>query len=371
MSTLLIIADVLAVFALVMANAVVVMYMERKVLAHLQSRLGPMRAGWHGLLQPIADALKLLAKEDVIPALGDRVLFALAPIMAFVPSLLVYASMPTFWGPTKAGLEVGVFYVFAVAALFPVGLLVAGWASHNKYSLLGGFRAAAQQVSYEVPLLLSVMGVVMLTDSLRLGDIVAGQSSVWYVWLQPLAFALYLIGVLAELNRVPFDMPEAESELVAGFNVEYSAMRFAVFFVAEYANLFTLSLLGAVLFLGGWAVPFAGPAAAGASIPLLGWALLLAKTYALVFAIIWARGTLPRLRVDQLMAFGWKLLLPLSIANVLLTAVGIIVGPWVLVLGGFAGVAVLGWVIARQGGWRYGAAPPTADMVGASEEARA
>lgn len=320
MTELKVLAGVIATVAVVMANAIVVMYMERKVLGHMQSRLGPMRTGFHGILQPIADAIKLFGKEDLVPARADKVLFMIAPIMAFVPSVLVYCAMP--WAKSFSGvdMEVGVFYVFAVAALFPVGLLVGGWASHSKYALLGGFRAAAQQVSYEVPMLLSVMGVVMLADSMRISDIVNSQAGLWNVVTQPLAFTLYFICILAELNRVPFDMPEAESELVAGFNVEYSSMRFALFFVAEYANTFTLSLLGALLFFGGWTGPL---------LPGIVWLLL--KTYALVFAIIWVRATMPRIRVDQLMTVGWKLLLPAATLNVVLTGFGIVTHVSVLV----------------------------------------
>ncbi|TLM80505.1 MAG: NADH-quinone oxidoreductase subunit NuoH [Actinobacteria bacterium] len=338
MSILLSLAGVVAIVIVVMINTIVVMYMERKVLAHVQSRLGPMVTGWHGVLQPIADAVKLLAKEDLIPAQADRLLFWLAPVMSFVPAVLVYIAMP-WTGMLGVELDVGIFLVFGVAALFPVGLLVAGWASHNKYSLLGGFRAAAQQVSYEVPMLMSVMGVVMLTGSMKLSAIVEAQSPIWHVFTQPLALLLYVIGILAELNRVPFDMPEAESELVGGFNVEYSSMRFALFFVAEYVNMFTLSLLGAMLFFGGW----------GAD-PSYGWVVLMAKTYTIVLFIIVTRGTLPRIRVDQLMSVGWKLLVPAAILNVFLTAVGIVVGTPALVALEWAAAALFVLIVIRVSG---------------------
>ncbi len=352
MSLLRIIVAVVATFAFFMVNTVIVMYLERKVLGHLQSRLGPMRTGFHGVLQPIADAVKVLAKEDLCPARADRILFRLAPIMAFVPAFLVWAAMP--WAESFFGLDldVGVFYVFAVAALFPIGLLVAGWASNNKYSLLGGFRAAAQQVSYEVPMLLSVMGVVMLAGSLGLTSIVDAQSQTWFVFLQPLAFVLYLICILAELNRVPFDMPEAESELVAGFSVEYSGMRFAMFFLAEYANVFTMSVLGALLFLGGWSGPF---------LPGLAWLLL--KAYLIVTFIVMVRGTLPRIRVDQLMAFGWKMLLPMALANVLITGVGIVVGWWALVVLELLALGLLFWLISAVAGSAGGALPADAEVL--------
>lgn len=320
MMILKILVGIVALVMIVLVNTIVVMWCERKWLGHLQSRLGPMRTGFHGWAQPFADALKLLGKEDLTPQGADRILYMIAPILAFTPSLLVYAATP--WLADFAGMsfDVGIFMVFAVAALYPVAILIAGWASFNKYSLIGGFRAAAQQISYEVPMILAVMGVVMLAGSLGLGDIVKAQTGVWNIVTQPFAFLLFFIGLLAELNRVPFDMPEAESELVAGFNTEYSSMRFALFFVAEYVNVFTWSLLTVLLFLGGWTGPF---------LPAIVWLFL--KTYALVFLIIWVRGTFPRVRVDQLMEFGWKLLLPASLVNVLVTAVGMMTNTIILV----------------------------------------
>lgn len=338
-----ILAGIVALVIVVMLNTIVVMWLERKTLGHLQSRLGPMRTGWHGLLQPFADALKLLGKEDLVPTGADRALFMIAPLIAFVPSILIYAAMP--WAEQIGGVRIdaGVFLVFGVMALFPVGILVGGWASHNKYALMGGFRSAAQQISYEVPMVLSVLGIVMLAGSMRLEAIVEAQSGVWNVVTQPLAFVVFLIGMLADLNRVPFDMPEAESELVAGFNVEYSSMRFALFFVAEYANVFTLSLLTALLFLGGWN----GPGAESA--PWLGFVWLGAKTYLVTFLIIWIRGTLARVRMDQLMALGWKLLLPAALVSVVLTSVGLVAGLWVLIALQFAFLAVFVWIVARIG----------------------
>jgi NADH-quinone oxidoreductase subunit H len=322
----------------VMVNTVVVMWFERKWLGHMQDRLGPMRTGWHGLLQPFADALKLLGKEDLRPEGADKLLFAAAPLIAFVPSILVYAATP--WVQQIAGMsfDTGIFLVFGIAALFPVGILAGGWASHNKYSLMGGFRAAAQQISYEVPMIMAVIGVVMLAGSTQLSTIVDAQAGVWNIVMQPLAFLLYFIGVLAELNRVPFDLPEADSELVGGFNTEYSSMRFALFFVAEYANVFTLSLFTALLFLGGWQGPF---------LPGIVWLTL--KTYAVVFLVIWVRCTLPRVRVDQLMAIGWKLLLPFALANVMFTATGIVAGNVVLLLLEFGGAIAFLWVVSWLG----------------------
>jgi len=355
-----ILVSIVALVVIVMLNTVFVMWLERKTLGHLQSRMGPMRTGWHGLMQPFADALKLLGKEDLVPDGADRSLFLLAPILAFVPSVLIYAATP--WAEQIAGVAIdsGVFLVFGVMALAPVGILVGGWASHNKYALIGGFRAAAQQISYEVPMILSVVGLVMLAGSMRLSAIVDAQASVWNAFTQPLALLVFFIGVLADLNRVPFDMPEAESELVAGFNVEYSSMRFALFFVAEYVNVFTMSLLTALLFLGGWN----GPGAQ--TLPWLGLAWLGLKTYAVTFVIIWVRATLARVRMDQLMAIGWKLLLPAALASMAITSVGLVTNVWVLVALQSLGVVLFVWVVARLGA-RAGAS--ARDAASAAREA--
>ena len=296
-----------------LVNIIVVLYFERKVMAHAQLRWGPMRTGWHGVLQPIADAIKLITKEDIVPGRSDRLLFAAAPVIAFAPSFFLYISMPWVADWIGIDLEVNLFLFFAIAAIITVGVLVGGWASYSKYALFGAFRAASQMISYEVPLLLSVVGVAMLAGSMRLTDIVAAQTGLWFVVLQPLAFVLYVILIHAETGRTPFDMPEAESELVAGYSVEYSSIRFAVFFLAEYGNDFTFSLLGAILFLGG---------AQGPVLP--GWVWLLLKTYLLVFITLWSRATLPRIRVDQLMSFAWKVMLPFAIAAAAATAIAIV-----------------------------------------------
>ena len=333
-----VLVGIVVLVVIVIVNTVIVMWVERKLLGHIQSRLGPMRTGYHGLLQPFADALKLLGKEDLVPAGADRTLFLIAPLIAFTPSVLVYCAMP--WVSEFAGMsfDVGIFMIFAIAALFPVGVLIAGWSSHNKYSLIGGFRSAAQQISYEVPMILAVMGVVMLAESMKLSTIVEAQGVLWNIITQPFAFVVYFIAMLAELNRVPFDMPEAESELVAGFNTEYSGMRFALFFVAEYANVFTWSLITVLLFFGGWLGPV-----------LPGFVWLLLKTYAVVCVIIWMRGTFPRVRVDQLMDLGWKLLLPASLLNVILTATGVVTNLVVLIA--LELVASIGfiWLVGRLG----------------------
>jgi NADH-quinone oxidoreductase subunit H len=322
MTALRILLGIVILIVFVLVNTVVVMWCERKWAGHLQSRLGPMRTGWHGVLQPFADALKMLGKEEFTPDRADRILFALAPVLAYTPAIFIYCATP--WVAWFAGysFDVGIFMIFAVAALFPVSILIAGWASNNKYSLIGGFRAAAQQISYEVPMILAVLGVVMLAGSMRLSTIVDAQAGVWNAVTQPFAFLLFFIGTLAELNRTPFDMPEAESELVAGYMTEYSSMQFAMFFLTEYSNLFTWSLFSALLFLGGWLGP--GPA-------WLGIFYLLIKTYAIVFMVVWVRWALPRLRVDQLMEFGWKLLIPAAILNMFMTAFGIVTNVYVLV----------------------------------------
>lgn len=339
MTILKVLIGVVILAVVVLVNTVVVMYLERKWLGHMQARMGPMRTGYHGLLQPIADAVKLLGKEDLVPAGADRVMFLIAPVLAFAPAIAVYAAMP--WVDRFAGVsfDVGIFFVFGIAALSPVGVLLAGWASANKYSMIGGFRAAAQQISYEVPMILSTVGVVMLAGSMKLSAIVDAQSHVWNIATQPLAFILFFIGILAEINRTPFDIPEAESELVAGFNTEYSSMRFALFFVAEYMNVFTVSLLAALLFLGGWGT---GPA-------WLQVISLLIKTYAMVFAIIWVRATFPRLRSDQLMMMSWKLLIPASLVNLMLAALGVVTNTLVLALVELAGAALFVWLVARIG----------------------
>jgi NADH-quinone oxidoreductase subunit H len=331
---------VVVIAIVVLVNTVVVMWCERKWAGHMQSRLGPMRTGWHGVLQPFADALKMLGKEDFRPAGADRLLFMIAPVLAYAPSIFIYCATPWIAQFVGYSLDVGIFMIFAVAALFPVSILLAGWASNNKYSLMGGFRAAAQQISYEVPMILAVLGVIMLAGSMKLSTIVESQARVWNAVTQPFALLLFFICMLAELNRTPFDLPEAESELVAGYMTEYSSMRFAMFFLAEYTNMFTWSLLCSLLFLGGWGGP--GPA-------FLGFIWLLAKTYAVIFMVIWVRWTVPRLRVDQLMAFGWKVLIPSALLNMFFTALGIVTSVWLLI--GLQVVLVVGfiWFVGRLG----------------------
>ncbi len=295
-------------------------YMERKVVAFMQHRIGPLYAGPYGLLQPIADAVKLIFKEDVVPNNVERVTYALAPIISFIPALLIFAVVPFAADATLFGreikmvisdLNIGVLFIFAVTSLGVYGIVLAGWSSGSKYSLMGGLRSMAQMISYEIGYGLSIIGVVLVANTLSLRELVAQQASVfdWFVWKQPLGFLLYLTCAIAETNRLPFDLPEAESELVAGYHTEYSSMRFATFFISEYANMLAVSAVGATLFFGGWQGPY---------LPSIAWFIL--KVFLFMFFYIWLRGTLPRFRYDQLMSFGWKVLLPLALLNTMVTA---------------------------------------------------
>ncbi|MGG5255175.1 NADH-quinone oxidoreductase subunit NuoH [Neobacillus sp. SM06] len=288
---------------------------ERKVMGYMQLRHGPNQVGgrW-GLLQTVADVLKLLLKEDVIPKLADRPLFILAPVIAFAPSFMVLATIPFTDKFQFADIGVGLLYYIAVSGLTTIGVMTGGWASNNKYALLGGMRAAAQMISYEIPLVMSVLGVILLSGSLNLNDIVAAQRHGWFILLQPIGFIIFFIASVAELNRTPFDLPEAESELVAGYHVEYSGFRWAFFMLAEYVYLFAMTALVTVLFLGGWTAPLG----VLSFIPGAVWFAL--KFSIVLFMYIWLRVTFPRLRADQLMEFAWKVLLPVALANIFLTA---------------------------------------------------
>jgi NADH-quinone oxidoreductase subunit H len=304
---------------------------ERKILARIQVRIGPNRAGPWGLLQPVADGIKLIFKEELIPNRADRVLFVLAPVITVVPALIVLAVVPL--GPDMvifghnvtlgiAGdINVGVLYIMAVSSIAVYGITIAGWSSSNKYALMGGLRATAQMISYELALGLAFVGPILLADSMNLTDIVnAQQGFSWYIWLQPLGFIIFLLAGIAEVNRDPFDMPEAEQELTAGYHAEYSGMKFALMFMAEYDKMIAVSMIASTLFLGGFWGPFVE------QIPLLGPVYLLIKTIFLLFIMIWMRATLVRFRYDRLMAFGWKVLLPLALVNVVATAAFVLVG---------------------------------------------
>ncbi len=313
------VTKIVVVFGLMLLSVTYLTWVERKVIGDIQVRLGPMRVGPHGLLQPIADGLKLLFKEDIIPQAADRTLYILAPAVTLIPAFISFAVIPfgdqvRLFGQTIdlviTDVNIGLLYVFGVASLGIYGIVLGGWASNNKYALLGGLRSSAQMISYELSLGLSVVGVVMLSQSLSLVEIVGAQARTWFIILQPIGFLIFLICAVAETNRAPFDLPEAETELVAGFHVEYSSMKFAMYFMAEYANMITVSAMTTTLFLGGWRGPW---------LPPVVWFLL--KLYLVIFLFIWLRGTLPRFRYDQLMRFGWKVLLPVALANIMITAV--------------------------------------------------
>ncbi len=310
---------VVVVLALVLGIVTYLIYFERKVIGWMQGRIGPNRVGPLGLLQSVADVLKLLIKEDIIPANADRALFLLAPVIAFVPSFMVLAVIPyTASHIFTANLNVGLLYYIALSSLTILGIVMAGWASNNKYSLLGGMRSAAQMISYEIPLGLSVLGVVMLAGSLNLVTIVQHQATDrfgWYIIPQIIGFVVFMIAALAELNRTPFDLPEAESELVAGYFTEYSGFRFAFFMLSEYVYVFAISALATTLFLGGWAGPF-----------LPSWLWFAIKTSAIIFFLFWVRATMPRMRGDQLMSFAWKVLIPVALFNVVLTGALSLIG---------------------------------------------
>ena len=298
---------------------------ERRVLARMQVRIGPNRAGPWGLLQPVADGLKLIFKEELIPAKADKLIFVLAPIITVVPALIVLAVLP--FGPAVSiggrqihlgladDLNVGALYILAVASIAVYGITLAGWSSNNKYALMGGLRSSAQMVSYELALGLSFLGPILLANSMSMRDIVEAQAGWWFVLVQPIGFVIFLIATVAEVNRAPFDMPEAEQELTAGYHVEYSGMKFALLFMAEYDKMIAVSAIGAALFLGGYWGPFVQ------QVPWLGPIYLLLKVLAILFLMIWVRATLPRFRYDRLMAFGWKVMLPLALVNVVVTAV--------------------------------------------------
>jgi NADH-quinone oxidoreductase subunit H len=293
-------------------------WFERKIVGHIQVRIGPLHTGgWHGWAQSIADTIKLFLKEDIIPRGVDRPVYILAPIVVFVSAVVVYVVIPFSRTLVARDINMGVLFVFAIGSVGTIGIFMAGWGSNNKYSLLGAMRVAAQIVSYEVPLLLSVLGVLMLAQTLSLQGIVAAQKHVWYVFLQPLGFAIYVIAGIGEVNRLPFDIPEAESELVAGFHTEYSGLRFAFFFLSEYANMFVISAMATVLFLGGWDGPI-----------LPGFFWFVGKAFFFMFLMVWLRGTFPRLRVDQMMSFCWKVLLPLAFLNLLVTGLVMAAVEW-------------------------------------------
>lgn len=319
-----VVAAVVLTFALTYAGLAT--YVERKVAGDIQARIGPNRVGPVGLLQFLADGIKLLLKEDIIPAKADRFLFVLAPYFVFIGSFAAFVVIPFGMGLIASDLNIGIYYVMAVTSLVVVGVLLAGWASNNKWALLGGMRCCAQIVSYEVPVGMALLPAVLIAGSLSLQDIVRSQGGLlgifgWNIFHNPftfLSFFVYYVAALAETNRTPFDIPEAESELVAGYHVEYSGIRFAFFFLAEYGDMFVVSSLATACYLGGWHVPFIRAAAfPGIWGNLVSLGVFLAKTLTLVVIMMWIRWTLPRLRVDQLMRMSWKYLLPITFFNLL------------------------------------------------------
>lgn len=301
-----------------------VTWFERRVLAKFQVRIGPNRAGKEGLLQPVADALKLIFKEELVPANADKLIFILAPVITMIPALIITGVVP--WGPpitlfgktftlSVSDINLGVLFILTVTSISIYGITLAGWSSNNKYATLGGLRATAQMISYELALGLSFVGPILIAGSMGISDIVNAQQHMWFIVYQPLGAIIYMIATVAEINRSPFDMPEAEQELTAGYHVEYSGMKFALFFMAEYIKMIAICMIGASLFLGG----FWGPGVA--AYPWLGPLYLFIKVVALLFVLVWIRATLPRIRYDRLMAFGWKILFPLALLNVMVTAV--------------------------------------------------
>jgi NADH-quinone oxidoreductase subunit H len=299
-------------------------FYERRTLARIQVRIGPNRAGPSGWFQPVADGIKLIFKEELVPAHAYKVVFLLAPVITVFPALVILAVIP--WGTSLivfgreiplylTDINVGILYLVSIASISVYGIVLAGWSSNNKYAMMGGLRSSAQMISYELALGLALIGPILLTGSMSLLDIVEAQTPVWFIVYQPIGAIVFFVSAVAEVNRAPFDLPEAEQELTAGYHTEYSGMKFALFFMAEYVKMIAVSAIGATLFLGGFRGPFVD------QVPILGPFYLFFKILVLLFGLIWLRATLPRLRYDRLMAFGWKVLLPVALANVFITAV--------------------------------------------------
>ena len=335
----------LSLFLMFLSLSLVVLsltWLERKVLGRLQRRLGPTRTGPMGIMQPLADAVKLLLKEDIVPTSANRAIFWAAPLIVVVSAFMIWVTIPGARDAAIRNLDLGLFYIIAFAVLGILGLVLAGWGSANKYGRLGGLRAAAQLISYEIPIIMVAVSVAMLAGSLDVREIVAGQSNYPYAVLQPLGLVIFFIAGLAEVGRTPFDIYYAESELVGGPFVEYSGAHWSAFFIAEYINTFAVAALVTLLFLGGWS----GPGLSGH------WEIVwfLAKTYAVILVIFWVRGTFPRLRIDQLMSFAWKVMVPLSFLTIVTTAVYRFYNlpAWSLTLMSLAGLAVVGYVIYRR-----------------------
>ena len=336
---------VLGLFIMFTALSVVVLslvWLERKTLGRLQRRLGPTRTGPMGLMQPVADALKLILKEDIIPASSEKAIFWAAPLIVVISAFMIWVTIPGTQGAVVQNLELGLFYVIAFSVIGILGLVLAGWGSANKYGTLGGLRAAAQLVSYEIPIIMVAVSVAMLAQSLDLREIVAQQGSYPFFLVLPLGLVVFFIAGLAEVGRTPFDIYFAESEIVGGPFVEYSGAHWSVFFLAEYINTFAIAALVVILFFGGWS----GPGLSG------DWGIIwfLFKVYLVIMVVFWIRGTFPRLRIDQLMAFAWKVVVPLSFGTVVMTAIYLFYGwpDWSLTLMSVAGLLVVGYAIYRR-----------------------
>jgi len=329
---IIILVKVIVVFAGTMLTVLIMIYAERRVSAFIQGRLGPNRVGPQGILQPLADGIKFLMKEDIIPAGVDKPIFILAPAILLIPALMTFAVIPfgsdiTLFGrqiPLQiADVNVGILYILALTSIGVYGIVLAGWSSNSKYSLLGGLRSSAQLISYELAMGLAVVSIILLSGSLKLNDIVGDQQGSlfsWNVFKQPLAFIIFLVAVYAETNRLPFDLSEAEQELVGGYHTEYSSMKFAMFFMAEYANMITAAALTVTLFFGGWDVPFVNETSLGLWGAMLSVGSFILKMGFFLFLFIWVRWTFPRFRYDQLMRLGWKVMLPMALFNIFITA---------------------------------------------------
>jgi NADH-quinone oxidoreductase subunit H len=304
------VTGLLIILVFVPLNSAFLVWVERKVAGHIQLRPGPMEVGPHGIFQTLIDAVKLMSKEMITPKMADKLLFWLAPIIIIIPAIVCFVVIPFSPVMQVREMNVGILLIFSFSSLTVLSILMGGWASNNKYALIGAVRAVAQNVAYEIPLLLSTMSVIIMTNSFKMSEITAAQSSVWFIFYQPVAAVIFFISTTAETNRAPFDLVEAESELVSGFHTEYTGMRFALFFLAEYTNMFIAASMGAVLFFGVWHGPF---------FPGLIWFVV--KVYILIFVIIWVRWTFPRLRFDQLMNFAWKFMIPAALFNLMITAV--------------------------------------------------
>lgn len=337
---------VLIAYTVVMVSALINIVFERRVLGFMQDRLGPNRTGPQGLLQSVADAIKMMGKEDFRPILADKYLFTLAPIIVMIGAVAIQLVVPYTDGLVATSLDVGLVFIVAITGFTTLAILLGGWSACNKYSLVGALRGAAQMISYEIPMLLGLLVVAMIVGSLRVTDVVAFQADYrWLILYAPFTFLIFYIASIAELNRGPFDLPESESELVSGYGTEYSGMRFGMFFLNEYAGLTIMSMIAVTLFFGGWHGPFEDTVRFwGVSWLPLVWFLV--KTYVLVFLLVWIRLSLPRLQVDQLMSFAWKILIPLGLVNIL--AVGAIllwVPQWTWALAAFSWVALLAFVV--------------------------